>query len=141
MQVKHYGYIDSSGKLMLSNPESFKQELINLKERNVFVVVGDEKPTRSNNQNRYYWSVVLGLLSEHTGYTPDEMHEVLLQKFSVKKEVKIGDETHFIKSRSHKMKTDEFQEYLEKIRLFAATELNIIIPLPGEILQSEDEKD
>lgn len=135
MQIKHYGHIDINGKLILSNPESFKQELINLKERNVFVVVGDEKPTRSNNQNRYYWSVVLGLLSEHTGYTPDEMHEVLLQKFSVKKEVKVGDETHFIKSRSHKMKTDEFEDYLNMVRNFAQQDLGVTIPLPNQLLE------
>ncbi len=33
---------------------------------------------RTLDQNKYYWGVVIKALSEHTGYTPGEMHEELL---------------------------------------------------------------
>ncbi len=136
MRIKHYAHIDINGKLVLSNPQIFKNELLRMKDRKVFVVVDEEKPTRSNEQNRYYWGVVLKLLSEYTGYTEDEIHEVLLDKFSIKKEVKIKDETHLIKSRSHKMKTTEFEDYLTKIRMFAQIEFEILIPLPNETIEN-----
>ena len=135
MRIKHYGSVDDKGKLILGNPDHFKSELQKLKGKNrVFIVVDEEKPSRSNNQNKYYWSVVIGTLSNELGYTADEMHEVLKEKFLPKKEVELlGDKIKI--GSSAKLKTDEFEKYLEDIRRFAAEKLNIIIPLPNEILE------
>ena len=36
---------------------------------------------RSNQQSRYYWGIVVQILSEHTGFTKDEVHELLKRKF------------------------------------------------------------
>jgi len=32
---------------------------------------------RSSFQNRYYWGVIVAMLADHTGYTKEEMHEIL----------------------------------------------------------------
>lgn len=137
MRFKHYAHIDDKGNLNLSNKDVFKNELQKFRGKRVFITVDEEKPMRSNEQNKYYWGVALKLISDHTGYTEDEVHEIMLNKFSLKKEIIIGDETHIIKGRSHNMKTDEFEKYLEDIRRFAAEKLNTIIPLPNEILIEE----
>ncbi len=134
MKFKHYANIDDKGKLILSNRDQFLNDLQQLKGKNVYVVVDEEKQTRSNNQNRYYWSCIIQPISDYTGYTPDEVHEILLDKFADKKEVKIKDETHLIPMRSHKMKTDSFEKYVEQIRVWASTELGLRIALPNEVL-------
>lgn len=138
LRIKHYANIDDKGKLILSNPDTFKEELKKLSSKRVFVIVDEEKPTRSNNQNKYYWSVVVGTLSNELGYTPEEMHEVLKAKFSPKDIKQIGAEQVAIPKSTTRQKTDEFETYLENIRRFALLELNIKIALPNEIEVNDD---
>lgn len=133
MKIKHYANIDDKGKLNLSNPDSFKGELKKLSGKRVYVTVDEEKPTRSNNQNRYYWSVIVQTLANEIGYTPDEMHEVLKAKFSQKDIKQIGAEQVVIPKSTTRQKTDEFETYLESIRRFALLELQIKLPLPNEV--------
>ena len=40
--------------------------------------VGD---IRNAKQNRYYWGVVIRMMAEEIGYTPDEMHEALKVRY------------------------------------------------------------
>ena len=39
------------------------------------------KDSRSLNQNKYYWAVVVSVLASEVGYFKDEMHMVLRRKF------------------------------------------------------------
>lgn len=137
IQIKHYGRIDDKGKLHLNNQMEFLNQVKQHPDKNVYLTVSEDKPMRSNNQNRYYHGVVLQLLCDYTGYTTEEMHEILLDKFAEKKELKIKDETHLVSKRSHKMKTDEFEKFTEQIRIWAVSELGVVIPLPNEILTEE----
>jgi hypothetical protein len=101
------------------------------------------KATRSQQANRYYWGVVVHYLSEHTGYGPDEMHDVLKALFipkamaildgngEVKGEVVLGGSTR-------QLKTDEFMDYCARIQRWAAETLNVYIPDPNEITRAYD---
>jgi hypothetical protein len=85
------------------------------------------KEKRSIQQNNYYWGVVCDLLSKETGYTPDEIHQILGEKFlSYEK-----NEMTFVKSTT-KLNTNEFENYMEECRRFASMELNCYVPLPNE---------
>ncbi|MEN6423332.1 MAG: hypothetical protein ABFD76_15440 [Smithella sp.] len=95
--------------------------------KNIELTIRERKSQRSLNQNRYYFGVVLDILSNHTGYESDEMHEIL--KFKFLKTVKADME--YIKSTT-KLNTVEFEEYLTKIKQWAAVELNCYIPDPNE---------
>lgn len=95
--------------------------------RYVWPMPEKEKKTRSLKQNKYYHGVVCKLISEHTGYTSDEVHQLLAEQFiSYEKNGK-----QFVKSTT-KLKTAEFEEYLESCRRFGAMELQVYIPLPNE---------
>jgi hypothetical protein len=94
----------------------------------VEVVIRKYKSKRSNEQNSYYWGVVLDILSKHTGYESDEMHEILKFKFLRKR---INNDVEYVQSTT-KLNTAEMEEYLEKVRRWAATELSCNIPLPNE---------
>jgi len=92
-----------------------------------FVDIRESRNSRSLQQNRYYWGVVLKALSDDTGYTAEEMHQLMAEKFlSYEK-----GEHVFVRSTTS-LNTKEFEEYLSQIRLFANTELGIFIPEPNE---------
>lgn len=135
MRIRHYGSVDEKGKLILGNPDQFKSDIQKFRGKNrVFVIVDEDKPSRSTNQNKYYWSVVLKMVSEFTGHTQNEMHEYFKEEFLPHKQVL--DKS--IVMSSTKLKTDEFEKYLEDIRRFAAEKLNVVIPLPNEIITNEE---
>ncbi len=49
--------------------------------KEIEVVVKSRQKDRSNNQNKYYWGVVVFLLSENLGFSSDEVHDYLRFKF------------------------------------------------------------
>lgn len=92
--------------------------------------INKSKNIRSLNQNRYYFGVVLVILSDHFGYTTDELHQICAGTF-LRYENK-GKE--FVKSTT-KLDTKEFERYLEQIRMWALNEHQIVIPLPNEVTE------
>lgn len=85
------------------------------------------KRTRSLQQNSYYWGVICKLVSDHTGYSPEETHQIFAEMFlSYEK-----DGRTFTRSTT-KLKTAEFEEYMENCRRWAAMELQVYCPLPNE---------
>ena len=89
------------------------------------LVVRKHKAQRTSKANRYYWGVVIHLLSEHTGYEPDEMHEVLAFKFLRIEDCPITGAPR--RQRTPKTNTAEFADYVDRCIRFAA-ELGVVIP-------------
>jgi len=93
------------------------------------------RATRSLNQNAWYWGCIVEAISEHTGYTPDEVHDLLKQKF-IPKKLAIQDGNGEIKDElviggtTTKLNKVQFGEYCEAIRRWAAMDLDIVIPDP-----------
>jgi len=90
------------------------------------------KKQRSNPQNSFYWGVCLALLADHTGYNVNDLHEILKNKFLPKMYMEIGEKSYELPKSTTKLSTVEFDSYIEEIRAFAASELNVIIPSPGD---------
>lgn len=133
MRIKHYGQVTDKGKLELSNPDAFRESVSKLAGKRVYVVVDTERQKRSNDQNEYYWGVVLKLISEHTGYTVNELHDIVRYYFLGAEEKTIAGETVKILKSTTKLNTLQFEEYLGRIRDWASTKLNITIPLPNGV--------
>lgn len=97
---------------------------------------------RSNPQNSYYWGCMVQILSEETGYTPDEVHEIIKHKFLTERRLYHGGKpnykvTELEYSRSTaSLDTKEFEELMSKIRQWASIDLGIWIQEPNENLQS-----
>jgi len=91
--------------------------------------------TRSAQANAYYWGVVVAILADYTGYTPDEIHDSLKLRFLSKEvafargngevvaEFVIGGSTTALYSF-------EFYSYVEEIRQWAFEALDVSIPPP-----------
>jgi hypothetical protein len=90
---------------------------------------------RSNPQNRYYHGVVLKYLSETTGFSVSEMHEVLKAKFLPYERANriTGEVVQFGRSTTE-LNTLQYEEFLEQVRIFAINQLDCLIPLPNEII-------
>ena len=87
------------------------------------------KKFRSNDQNSYYWGVVIDILSNELGYEPKEMHDALRVHFLSKPDEKTG----LMKvASSTALDTKEMEVYLEGIRRWASIEMSIVIPNPNE---------
>jgi len=77
MKTKHMFSVEN-GKIIYHDRERLITEMKKYKE--AWITVSDEKPTRSNQQNSYYWGVVNKMISDETGYTAQEVHQILLCK-------------------------------------------------------------
>ncbi len=90
----------------------------------------ETRPNRSNPQNSYLWGVVYKLLSDETGHSPEECHEILKLKFLPSHVLEIGNIKERVAMSTKDLDTVEFNEYIEKITQFAAEQLSIVIPPP-----------
>lgn len=120
-----YGNI-KNGKFTLDNPKGFKDYVSTL-DGEVLMQVFKKKKKRSNQQNAYYWGVVIKILSDAFGYTDQEMHESLKHMFLVEK-VFIPPKVRSTTS----LGTYEFAEYINEICRWAARDYAIVIPPPDK---------
>lgn len=127
------------GELRLRNGRAFREAVARFPDGSPLVVsVTRLRAQRSLQANAYYWSAVVGTLSEHTGYTPDEVHELLKMKFlpkrlamcdgngEVRGEFVIGGSTT-------RLDNLEFSDYIRAIRIWAAEDLDVTIPDANEV--------
>ncbi len=89
------------------------------------------KKYRSNPQLSYYFAVPVKILSEHLGYHVDEMHDLLKHMFNPKM-IDINGFCVEIGGSTGELKTDQMEDYLSRIRMWASSDLNVFIPLPNE---------
>jgi len=96
------------------------------------IIFRKHKSKRTNQQNAYYWGVVIPILSTHFGYDPEEMHEEMKLMFNpIQSKI---DPSRKIGGSTTKLSTVEFfhdeDSYVERICRWAAQEQGVYIPLP-----------
>jgi hypothetical protein len=110
-------------------------------DKDVVITFSKPKKNRSNNQNRYYWGLVLPLIQkgllDATGElrSNDNIHyNILLPLFAPTNEIINIDTGECINERltSSEMTTTQFCEYILEIQKWAAEFLGIDIPSPNE---------
>src|SRR3990167_753904 len=120
-----------NGELTIYQEELYKNHLHRL-DGEVNVVVKPYHNSRSEQQNRFYWGVVVEIISNETGYTKEEVHEILRAMF-IWSIIKIGKREIRVVRSTTTLTTKEFEKYIEEIRRWAVTEINCEIPLPNEV--------
>ena len=81
------------------------------------VQVTERKPIRNLSQNDKYWAILEGL-SDHLGYTKDELHELLKYKYLKYAKEVAGQPVVVVPSTSD-LDTAQFAEYIENVLSFA----------------------
>ena len=129
--MKHKSFravIDEPYKLRILNREGFDRFLGTFKAGSSLEIEVKEVVSRSQMQNSYYWGQVIGspskegsLLSNEMfqGYTKQELHEALKEKFGVKSTMGMSQE--------------DFTEYINNIIRWAAEFAEMYIKEPEDI--------
>lgn len=100
------------------------------------ITIKKHKTKRSNEQNAYYWGVVIPILADHFGHdNAEDMHEDLKQEFNpIESKVKPGK---MIGGTTTKLSTVDFfsaeTSYVERICRWASMEHELYIPPPKKV--------
>jgi len=129
--VKHKSFrvvVEEDYKIRILNRESLDKFLNNFEEGTMLELVVKEIENRTQLQNSYYWGQVIGSPSKEgslmsnemfQGYTKQELHEALKEKFDVKS--------------TAGMEQEEFTEYINKIIRWAAEFADMYIKEPEDL--------
>lgn len=131
------------GKLDQNISSHLSMCLRNMEGKRVRITLEEAKRRRSNNQNAYYWGVVIPIILamfKDAGNDVDEteVHEYLKEHIGGLKHVMTTPDgiRKSVVTSSTKLTTQEFEDYMEKVRAWAA-EFDLIIPLPNEGIEYE----
>jgi hypothetical protein len=126
------GYV-KEGKFNFYDEEFFNQYVLSMKDGDVLLSVRREGKNRSDNQNRYYWAVVIRLIAQELGYEGksdlERLHVWIQEQVD---HVTIMHDGAKIASGTSSLSTVEMEDYLSKVRSWASSFLNIYVPLPNE---------
>lgn len=129
----------TDGKLNKVASKEIADTLKTFEGKRVEVIIKRLRSTRSSQQNRFYWGVVINVMRQafkDIGYllNTEETHTILKDKFMPYTDIVTPDGE--VISRKYKSTTEltktEFGEYIDKISQFAAESLNVNIPQPNE---------
>jgi len=117
----------AQGKVRLDYPKQFAAYATRFEGDEIEIEIRKRRSRRSTDQNSYWWSVIVPAIAEYTGYTRDEAHEALKAKF-----LGTEDMSHGLLriGSTAKLNTQEFADLVDKVILWAAEELGVVIPLP-----------
>lgn len=112
--------------------------------KDVIVTFARPKKTRSSEQNRYYWGVVVRMVCEAFNEIGNpanadnqediqSVHEFLKRRF-LQPEIFVdaNGEAHEIGWSTSRLSTSQMMDYIAQVQQFAAEFLNTVIPDPGE---------
>jgi hypothetical protein len=116
-----------NSKIQFDDDIAYQIWIADLNGKRVRVIVEQETYKRTDPQNKYYWGVVVEILSQELGYETEEVHNLLKSMFLKRRVILKGKEYISIGSTA-KLNTAQFTDYIEKIKRFASMELSIIIP-------------
>ena len=133
MERRYYGIVQK-GKFIPDDLKEFKREFYRREGRRVFVTVKNYAKNRSNEQNSYYWGVVIYIISDELGYTSEEAHEAMKFLFL---RIRNDGKPDTVRSTTE-LTTVEMEEYIDNIRRWASIEMNIYIPEPNEYEHSRN---
>lgn len=96
-----------------------------------------QRQIRSLPQNRLYWLKV-SCICDETGSDKDQIHEELKKMFLPPKMVKsLYGFLMDVPMSTTELDTKQFTDFLEKIDVFASSELGIVLPNPGDLAWNE----
>ena len=132
IEMTFFGGVDAEGKLSIRDRKGFDKYLFQFSGVDVTIDIKRKKAKRSDSQNRFFHSWV-GLLAEHTGYSPEEMKDILKFKFLRVEQVsdQTGETFVYTKNTSKLNKLD-FADLCTEIQQWTENNFKIRLPLPNE---------
>jgi hypothetical protein len=97
------------------------------------VTMQGKKEKRSLDQNALYWKW-MQIIADETGNDKDDVHEYMKGFFLGMRNMDINGVPQLIPVSSKKQSVRDMAEYMEKIQAWAATHLNITLPVPDDLI-------
>lgn len=153
MPIVKFTSLVQDGKLPGINKNTWSYVLKQMEGRTLEVTLDYHTNKRSNAQNAYYWPVVVEFTLEgliDAGYRRDELspelvHEYLKDKFlkHLRRRIRNPVTKKYIvkKPSTAELNTWEFMDYLDAVRIWAASFLSISIPDPDRQWREKAEAD
>ena len=124
--MKAFGAV-KNGKLILNNDRRFNDNLNIFEGEEVEIRIKVRTNNRTNEQNSLYWKWI-NIMSEETGFTKEEMHELIKYKFLKRTSINNnGIEEVKLKSTTT-LTVKEFTKLMENILYWSNNTLNINLP-------------
>lgn len=99
-----------------------------LENQDVEITIGKRNKKATPSQRKYYWAVIVAMIAEAAGYTPEEAHEALKWQF-----LKCHENSAIPTVRSTEdLTTVEREEYHARCRQLAAETYGLYVPDPNE---------
>lgn len=138
-ELKFSGKIEGS-KFLPDNPQAFITHVQSYNGKGVSVTVKAQREmkNRSDQENRYYWGVVVRILAEEWGYNYHlqtdkfRVHSIIKEQFLVEP-IEIKGKMLREEVSTAALSTIEFESLMTTIREWASMEFGIYIPLPNEV--------
>lgn len=122
------GVVDTDGKLQIDGLDLFRRYIARLKGQGVTLTLRKATRPKSRSQLGYLWGIVYPVIAESLGYKDyeiDALHDALMQKLcGLKPDPNPLNLRVSLATMSH----EEVSGYIEDVRFFALTELNIVTP-------------
>lgn len=124
-RLVHHGSL-KDGKLELDNPRWFRGMLQQFSDSPLVITLERKKKDRSREQLGYLWGVIYPLISQHTGHTPEDLHDIFKSKYLRSKKVWRGGDVVVVGTTTD-LSTNEMAEFITNV-IIEAGELSIEIP-------------
>lgn len=143
MKLYYHGKVDN-GKIILPRTRMQKELPQVFNGKPIKITVEQNKVKRSDQQNRYYWAVVLpyvrdgfielGNNLQRNGESIMLIHKLMKSKF-LDNGIAIADangEVHMTEPTTSTLNKEDFSEYVDRIKQWSTEYLNIYIPDANE---------
>ena len=133
MKTVFYAYVENDLTLRFVNVQKVKTHLLALRGKTGEVTSAQKRNHRTLSQNAYYRGVVLPVIAEHCGYSGKAELDSLHARFAEMFLPKVG--MLQIRKSTADLDTREMTGFIENIRRYAADELGVHVPSPGETVE------
>lgn len=126
-----------AGKLHIRDRRKFDETLRRHRDfENGLLTLEKLHATRSDAQNRLYWGVYVETMSEATGYTPNECHEILKAHCLPHELAESGENGRLINGlviggSTAKLDKLQFGDYLKECARWIAERIGVAVPEPS----------
>lgn len=131
MKRIYFGRVDK-GVLVVKDKQVFFENLRRLEGKEVEFTISVKTTKKSYNQLKYYWGVIVTIISKDSGNSPDVVHKYL-KKTYLSKIINVLDDGRMVQLDSiMKITTKQMNDYIDMI-IVGEAEKGIVLPYPNEV--------
>lgn len=130
--VTYYGHI-KEGVHTFDNERWYRGTIQQYDDTPTIITIERKKKSKSQEQLGYLWGVIYPLISQHTGHSIEDLHDVFKTKYLKRKILWRGADMVTTGSTVG-LSSNEMSEFISNVKL-EANELGIEVPEPDKLYQ------